>query len=212
MNGMPFRMLALAQALLTAAMAAATFEPARLKDGSPPRLRPLTIGWEQAMLRVDVDEAGQVRSATGLASLSEYGDEVRRQLGEWTFMPASDESDRVAAVVLVAALVRPPTLPELTAPPQPGPPGPPSEVPWPMVMVAPVYPANAIGEGVVLVEVRVGADGAVQTASIRGGASGFDASALAAARGWRFRPARRDRQAVAVYAYLIFGFPQPVVR
>jgi protein TonB len=103
-------------------------------------------------------------------------------------------------------------MPDLTAPAQPAAPGPPSDFPAPLRIVGPVYPPNAIGAGIVLVEALVGTDGVVQTAQVRGRPSGFDASALAAARSWRFRPARRDGQAVAVYAYVIFGFTQPFVR
>ena len=62
-----------------------------------------------------------------------------------------------------------------------------------------------------LVEVTVDGAGAVKDARVIGSAPPFDQAAIDAARRWRFRPARVDGHATAGYAYLVFGFPQPVI-
>jgi TonB family protein len=80
-------------------------------------------------------------------------------------------------------------------------------VAFPASVQEPVYPARADAGGVVLIEARVNASGAVTATRVIGSAPPFDQPALDAARRWRFRPAR----GADTYAYLIFGFPQPVV-
>ena len=64
--------------------------------------------------------------------------------------------------------------------------------------------------GVVLVEVSVDGAGMVKDARVIGSAPPFDQAALDAARKWRFQPARVNGHATPAYAYLVFGFPQPV--
>jgi hypothetical protein len=39
----------------------------------------------------------------------------------------------------------------------------------------------------------------------------FDGPAMAAARGWKFRPARRAGRSIDAIAYIIFAFRQPVI-
>jgi outer membrane biosynthesis protein TonB len=50
----------------------------------------------------------------------------------------------------------------------------------------------------------------VVEATALGSAPPFDAPALAAAKQWRFRPARINGRATATYVYLVFGFPEPI--
>jgi TonB family protein len=85
------------------------------------------------------------------------------------------------------------------------------ELPYPTVMRRPRFPPNAQGSGVVLLELLVGADGRVRRATVIQGARGFDDEATLTAREWVFRPARRAGEAVMAYAYVAFGFRQPVV-
>ncbi len=122
------------------------------------------------------------------------------------------ENRPVASRVLVAALVRPPQLYDnaaLGVEPSDFAPAP-DEVPSPAAVHRPRYPPRALGDAMVLVEVLVGADGRVREATVVQGAAGFNDEALDAARAWVFRPAHRNGELVAVYAYLAFGFRQPV--
>jgi protein TonB len=66
----------------------------------------------------------------------------------------------------------------------------------------PVYPPAALAgrfEGVVEMRVTVGADGAVRDVQVvrcDHGQLGFEEASIAAARDWRFRPARRGGEAI----------------
>jgi TonB family protein len=73
------------------------------------------------------------------------------------------------------------------------------------------YPPNAMGNGTVLIEVTIDGAGNLTNAEIKVSSPGFDAAAMAAARSWSFRGARRRGIPVTTHAYLLFGFRQPVV-
>jgi TonB family protein len=60
---------------------------------------------------------------------------------------------------------------------------------------------------VVLLEGQVDAAGAVTSSRVIRSAAAFDDPARQALQQWRFRPARR-----AANVYVIFGFPEPIVR
>lgn len=128
-------------------------------------------------------------------------------------MPASERGRAVPSRVLVAAIIRPPQLddsPTIGDPPvELAPPS--DEIPFPIITGSPRYPPLAIGDGVVLVEVLVGADGRGREIRVIEGAPAFGQAALETARQWSFRPARWNGAAVQAYAYLVFGFRQPVV-
>jgi protein TonB len=85
------------------------------------------------------------------------------------------------------------------------------EVPSPIAPVNPDYPPRVLGDGVAVIEVLVARDGRVESAAVIHSAGGFDGAALDAARKWTFRPAERDGVPVPAYAYLVFGFREPVV-
>jgi outer membrane biosynthesis protein TonB len=50
----------------------------------------------------------------------------------------------------------------------------------------------------------------VRAATFKSGEAAFKDVALEAARGWTFKPARRNGEAVDAYVYLTFGFRRPV--
>jgi TonB family protein len=79
-----------------------------------------------------------------------------------------------------------------------------------MATPEPPYPPNARGSGVVLIEARVDASGKVAEATVIGSAGVFDGPALAAARRWQFRPASIRGRTTTTFAYLLFGFAEPV--
>jgi TonB family protein len=131
---------------------------------------------------------------------------------DWTFRPALDRGQPVPSHVLVAAMFRPPLLYNgpaagggavaLAAPS--------GDVPVPAATTTPVYPPLGVADAVVLVEVLVGPDGNVQSASVTSGAPGFDDVALTAARGWSFHSAGRNGRPVPAFVYLVFGFRRPL--
>lgn len=185
-----------------ATIAAAQYTPARLKSGDAPGPPPNTVGWiwDAATVRVDANGRPGTSGSAGV---------VAEAVSRWTFEPARDESGPVEGHVLVAACYRPAVLmagPESQAPGMSASP----DVPSPTTTVPPAYPPRALGDGVVIVELAIDASGAVKDARVVRSAGGFDGAALDAARQWRFRPAQRAGAPVPAYAYLIFGFRQPV--
>ena len=74
----------------------------------------------------------------------------------------------------------------------------------------PVYPADAIFDGVVLAEAQVGADGRIDRARLIRSTPVFSQAALDALRAWTFRPARVAGRPVASRVYVVFAFRQPV--
>jgi TonB family protein len=114
--------------------------------------------------------------------------------------------------VFVAAMFAPPALigPTLGQPPQDLLSAS-EETPSPTAANPAAYPPRALGDGTVLVEVTIDNTGLLTDAQVKVSSPGFDAAAIAAARSWSFRPARRRGNAVAGHAYLLFAFRQPVV-
>lgn len=191
-------------------LGAAEFTPARLAGGSLPPAPPTAVGWGWVAFAVEVDTGGRPHRIERLAGTPPFADLVEQALARWSFEPARDGDDAVDGHVLVVAAYRPPVLVNdatATPPSFAAPPG----TPAPVALTPPVYPPQAVGDGVVIVELLVGAGGAVEDRRIVQSGGGFDQAALDAAKAWRFRPARRAGSPVPSYVYLAFGFRQPVV-
>src|SRR5712691_8739018 len=203
-------------ALGTAAsgQAIAPFVSARLLSGSlPPPLSPAVVGRIDEILEVTVDPTGRVTQITRLRASPLPADPLAPTVADWRFAPANDQGRVVQSRVLVAALFRPPQLynsPTLGDPPVDLT-APSDEIPFPIVTQLPSYPPLAIANGMVLVEVLVGVNGGVRELRTVTGDAAFEQAALDAARLWSFRPAGWNGGAVEAYAYLVFGFRQPVV-
>jgi len=202
----------LASCVLAGAVAAQGFEPARLSSGSlPDRPPPQVIGGGEVLLEVTVGADGAVAHVDALRDTPPFTELLRKAVSGWVFEPATEDARPRAWPVLVAGLFRPPVLLG------PGPGSPPRdvgepcrEIPYPVDMVIPPYPATARGDGFVLVEVTVGTDGKVTDSRSVEGGDAFGQAALDAARRWRFRPACRHDHPLSVAAYLVFGFRSPV--
>jgi TonB family protein len=199
---------------LLASTLAADFLPARRVDGEPPPLPgPQLVGWVDETVDLTIDVSGGVRDATLLRGPRSGVGSISNTVSSWRFQPASDEKGAVSSHVLVAALMRPPQSFDQPGLGEPSVDLAPSneEVPYPTIARRPRYPPNAQGSGVVVVELLIDVDGRVRRATVVRGAAGFDQEATLTAREWVFRPARRAGEAVTAYAYLVFGFRQPVV-
>ncbi len=174
------------------------------------------LGGGEVILEVVLDDTGQVREVTNLQGVAPWLDPVVDAVERWEFAPAIDwaepDAGPVATRVLVVGLFRSPMLYDLgsqdTRAEVTGSAS--QEAPVPKQIVAPRYPPRALFSGTVLVEVAVTPDGIVSEAQVLGGATAFAAATLEAARAWRFRPAEHDSRPVTSYAYLIFGFRQPI--
>lgn len=72
------------------------------------------------------------------------------------------------------------------------------------------YPAGAVGASTVILELLIGVEGDVRDARVVEGAEPFAAAALAAARSWRFEPARVQGQRRAARIRFVVSFSPPV--
>ena len=207
--------------LATTISAQPGYTPARYLSGATPALPALVVGGGEAFVEVTVGRTGTVEQVTPLRSTPPFTQALVDTVNSWRFTAATDtatgadgtpEGPRPAvSKVLVAALFRAPTLltpthgehPVNVAPASP-------DVAFPSSTREPPYPPQALSGGVALIEATVDVMGRVAEARIIGAAPPFDQAALAAARQWRFRPARVKGRATPTYVYLIFGFPQPV--
>ena len=182
----------LATTAVLATLGQGPYVPARLDSGGPPPPRVQVITWGHDYVRLSVDASGRVQRVASLTPSAGVDSALRDAVRGWSFSPAREAGEPVPAEVLVAGVFRPATLhdpPGLDAP---------SgtvrserrEVPIPVVTPAPPYPVNAIGNGVVLIEVEVTKQGTVSTARVATATPGFAASALSAARRWRLQPRR----------------------
>ncbi len=201
--------------------------PARLESGAAPPSPVMSVAGGEVFLQLTVSRTGDVTRVETLRTTQPFTDAVVNAVRGWRFRPAERRRDRarerrgeagrtgigdpVESRVLVAAIYRPPSLytPTLGEPPQDVAPAA-EDVAFPRVTTMPQFPPLAQFDGLVLLEVAVGADGSVISAAVVHSAPGFDEAALAAARMWTFRPAEIDGRLEESYAYLVMGFRPPV--
>jgi len=195
------------------------FLPARLVQGPPPDPpgQQIVAGGE-VLLDLTVGDDGQVAGVGRLRVTPPYTDLVAEAVGSWRFTPAEvptkeKKRRRVESHVLVAAVYRPPagyngrTLGE----PPKDVARPPAYLPMPHELIAPPYPPTGRGDGTVVLEVEVGADGHPEGIRVVHSGGGFDSAALQATQGWSFAPAHLDDLAVPAYVYVVMGFREPIV-
>jgi TonB family protein len=203
--------------------AQAGFVPAHYLSGDLPVTPPLVVSGGEVFLEVLVAMDGRVDSIRTLRTTPPFTDAVIKAVRGWRFKPATEVADPptgqtaapikpVAGPVFVAAMFAPPVLlgPTLGQPPQDVLAAS-DDTPVPTVAKPAAYPPRALADGTVFVEVRIDEAGVVTDAQLKVSSPAFDATAIAAARSWSFRPARRRGSAVPTYAYLLFSFRQPVL-
>lgn len=204
-------MRGLAIMLMTLLIAPSDVTPTRLREVSKPLVPPQLYGQCKLLFEASVDETGRVSTVVPL-SREPLSAVVVAAVERWRFDPALTTGEARPQRVLVAAVFRPPTLmnvePSVEPPPEASALA--GDLPAPTSMPAPSYPANALGGDTVVVEAKIGADGSVASARAVGRATAFDGVSIAAARQWRFRPAR-DAGPVPRLAYMIFGFAAPAL-
>ena len=216
--------LALVMALALSVTIEAADMPALFQSGSVPTLPVISadVGGGEVMFEVTVDRTGAVSVIKPLRETATFTERMTQAIKTWRFKPAEKDipeaqrkpggptTQRVDAKVLVAAVFRRPSVIGLTL-------GEPvrdvaaasADIPFPTLVVPPAYPPAALSPGVVLLEVRVNAIGAVADANVRLPAPGFDSVALSTARQWKFRPAKSGGTGAPAVAYIVFGFQVP---
>jgi TonB family protein len=205
--------------------AAPAFHPAKYLSGSVPPLPPPTVvGGGEVMLELDVTSTGVVRGAKVLRTTPPYGDALVTAAKTWRFTPAEMEKDPppaspteskwkpVDSTILLVSIVRPPAFysgPTL---------GPASKnvgaagegTPFPTTTGPASYPPQAHQGGLVLIETTINVDGRPTESRMLRSDPPFDRAALEALGGWRFRAARVAGSTTPVFAYVAFGFREPV--
>jgi outer membrane biosynthesis protein TonB len=179
----------------------------------------MAIGPGEVFVELSVSATGRVEKVTPIRITPPFTQMVIDTVSDWTFTPAVDDPigptgrplgpRAVPSKVLVAAMYRAPTLLTPTQGQEPAVVAAASrEVAYPSMTMLPVYPVQAQFGGVVLIEMRIPSIGAA-IPKVISSSGPFDSAALEAAQQWRFYPAR-VRGDVDTYAYLIFGFHQPI--
>ena len=213
--------LVVAVVLVTTLSAQQPYTPARYAAGALPRIPAMAVGGGQAFIELAIGADGSVRTIKPVRATPPFTEGLADVVTAWRFTPALEDAigadgtpqgpKPVASKVIVASLFRAPTLLTPTLGEQPKNVGVASaEVAYPTSTQEPKFPPNALFGGVVLIEVLVDATGRASDPRVILSAPPFDQPALDAARQWRFRPARIKGRAAASYAYLVFGFPQPI--
>jgi TonB family protein len=199
-------------ALVAAAVTAGLFVPPRAARVDSPSL-PTGVVWMQASAIAKIDTAGAVADVTIVHGPGPIGPALSSAARGWEFAAALEDAQPVPSSVLVAAIIRPPSFPDIVGfgHTMEGVNRLPDDVAAPIQVQTPPYPPLAVGDGVVVIEIVVDADGAVRSLMIVTPSSGFDSAAEDAARQWKFRPARRNGSAVAGTVLVVFGFVSPGV-
>jgi TonB family protein len=216
--------LALVLVLAVAVRVEAADTPALFQSGTVPTLPVISadVGGGEVLLEVTIDRTGAIGAIRPLRETATFTERMTEAVRTWRLKPAERDiptaqrkpggplTERVDTKVLIAGVFRRPAVIGLTL-------GEPvkdvaaasADVPYPTLVVPPAYPPSALSPGVVLVEVRVNAIGAVSDAKIRLSAPGFDEVALSTARQWKFRPAKSAGASAPTVAYIVFGFAVP---
>jgi TonB family protein len=204
------------------ASAQQTFFSARYVSGELPTSPVLAVSGGEVFLEVLVATDGHVDSIRTLRTTPPFTDAMIAAVRGWWFEPAvqvvepgpSDWTELarpVAAPIFVAGMFAPPALngPTLGQPPQnlllAS-----NQTPSPKIVDGAQYPPRAWGSGAVLIEVTIDGAGIVTDTQVRVSSPAFDEAAIAAARSWSFKAARRDALPVVTRAYLAFMFRPPV--
>ena len=213
--------LVVAVVLGTTLSAQQPYTPARFAGGPLPTLPALAVGGGEAIAEVTVRSDGSVQAIRPLRSTPPFTQSLIDAVTTWRFRPAVEDAigndgkpvgpKPVTSKVIVASMFRPPTLLTPTLGEAPVTVGAASaDVAYPTGMQQPPYPPQALFGGVVMIEVLVDATGRPSEPRVAVSSPAFDRPALDAARQWTFRPALINGRAAATYAYLVFGFPQPI--
>lgn len=202
------------------------FLPPRFQSGIAPPTDIRAVGAGEVFVEAEVTDTGVVSEVRPLRVTPPFTEMVTASVRQWKFSPAMQESNLdpgepqvvvkrpVKSKVLVAAMFRAPgllntptlgTVPKDIATPS-------DDTPFPIATVMPIYPVDAIFDGTVLVEVQIGTDGRVLGTKVLQSGAVFDRPALDAVKQWVFRPARVRPVPADSFAYVSFGFRQPITK
>jgi outer membrane biosynthesis protein TonB len=156
-----------------------------------------------------VDGRGAVDEVQPLRTTPPYDTGVHRAVKRWTFRPPGSTDSDAVAHVLVAAVFRPRTFPGVPMAQSKDTAVPTEDVPFPREIEPPPYPIDAVGDGMVVLEVRLSSRGRADQVRVLSGTAPFAQVSEDTVRRWDFRPARTEGSRTTSTAYVIFGFRAP---
>lgn len=198
---------------------------AQYRTGVLPEIPVQAVSGGEVLLELTVSTEGRVVAVKTLRHTPPFTEALTAAVRAWQFRPAEDAAvpkpgaivdsktrKPVESKVLVAAMFRPPALYSSTLGEPPKDVAAASEeAPFPLTPARmPLYPPLAVSDGVVLTELRVGADGRLVNATIIQSTPGFDQPTLESVQHLSFRPAHVHGLDVASFAYVVTGFRRPV--
>lgn len=199
--------------------------PARFRAGVAPQIPIQAVSGADVAVEATIAADGRVTDITLLRHAAPFTQSLVDAVRGWQFAPAVDAAaasagqgeaevveTRVSSKVLVLGLFRPPALFPGTLGTPPSDVGRASDtVPYPAVApTMPAFPPNALMDGVVVVELAVGPDGAASRPRVVRSSSAFDQPTLDAVAGLRFRPARVHGRTAPSFVYVVAAFRQPI--
>jgi hypothetical protein len=171
------------------------------------------------IIEATVEKNGALTHPVVLRTTAPYTNMVLDAIAHWRFAPAhapdaEGHEQIVESKVVIAALYRGPIT--LNGPTIGSPPADvvsaSTETPYPVFTSQPSYPPQARAAGVVQMEVALGEAGIIQTVRTTTGDPTLEGAARDAVAQWKFRSATLNGRAVPSTAYVIMGFPEPMVR
>ncbi len=152
--------------------------------------------------------AGSPQKVKILSGQEPFVSSTRSALARWRFAETSP-----GARVLVVVCYRGPNMFAMGTTAQEVDPGDRDKLlPYPTAVNEPAYPPNSPGEGSVVLDLEIGADGSISDVqTVKGAGSQADAS-IAAVRSWKFAAAHDEQgNAISSDALAVFVFRPPVL-
>jgi hypothetical protein len=200
----------LAMALLAAAIPQNATHPHRLQldvaptVGLPTRIAQVGV----AVFDLEVNEDGLVDRRQLLAGQAPFVTPSRGLLDRWRFIPGRHLSRYASAVFIYQPrreLANSPFTFDLPLPQAPDK----LQAPYPVRIVNPGYPVDALFGGTVVMQLNVSAEGGVNQVNVVNSSSVLTGAAVGAVRGWRFYvPAGLDEFSRTAIVTVSFDAPQ----
>ena len=145
---------------------------------------------------------GKVKEVAVLSGAEPFTDSATSALSQWRLPPD------VQGTQLAVVCFRHPYLYNLSAgEPEIRPARAPSQLPYPVSVIQPLYPPNAVAEGGVVLRAEISPDGIVSNVEAISEKGALTGTSIDALRHWRFVPAQNEQgKRIGSQAYVVFVF------